>query len=405
MDAQGDARRNSPENPDKNASSSRLHYLDGLRGWAALSVVIYHVTWELFGKVVPGMAGTRLLLNDGLFAVYVFFVLSGFVLSKPYLASGDIERLRATAVGRSIRLTIPIATASFLTFVLLKCGAMPNGPAGVIVDPSWLKHFYRFDPSFLAYAKFSLYDVYFSNDVTKSYDVVLWTMPTELVGSFLIFTLIALFGGNLALRSVSCVAALFVCAQYDTWLLTFVFGYLLAELHTHVRDARITTGAVGNAIGFSLLATAALYRFDHDGIRTCGLLATCVVAAPIFSSFLRAVLAAPVSRWLGRLSFPLYLVHSAVICSLSAYLIIALDQLSWSPSGIAAVVIPVTIVASLFAAQAFEPIERFAIRSAHRFAGLLLTRSRSVFQRKPPPSLGYRAVDAEDVAAARAEAG
>ena len=30
--------------------NGRLGYLDGLRGWAALSVMISYATWELFGR-------------------------------------------------------------------------------------------------------------------------------------------------------------------------------------------------------------------------------------------------------------------------------------------------------------------------------------------------------------------
>ena len=46
------------------------------------------------------------LFNDGTLAVYRFFVLSGFVLSNPFLSSHDVQRIRSTAWGRYIRLTI-----------------------------------------------------------------------------------------------------------------------------------------------------------------------------------------------------------------------------------------------------------------------------------------------------------
>jgi peptidoglycan/LPS O-acetylase OafA/YrhL len=78
------------------------------------------------------------------------------------------------------------------------------------------------------------------------------------------------------------------------------------------------------------------YRFGHNGVRTNAFLGACLVLAPIFSSILRRILSTSVSRWVGRISFPLYLVHSAVICSLSALLIVWLHQLSWSLSSIAA---------------------------------------------------------------------
>ena len=33
--------------------SGRLDLLDGVRGWSALSVVLFHVFWETFGALVP----------------------------------------------------------------------------------------------------------------------------------------------------------------------------------------------------------------------------------------------------------------------------------------------------------------------------------------------------------------
>ena len=32
---------------------ARVGALDGLRGWAALGVLIYHVGWEMFGIIYP----------------------------------------------------------------------------------------------------------------------------------------------------------------------------------------------------------------------------------------------------------------------------------------------------------------------------------------------------------------
>lgn len=57
------------QNP-RQADDGRLHYLDGLRGWAALAVVIFHSTWELFGAYTPRIRIRALsLATDGDLAV------------------------------------------------------------------------------------------------------------------------------------------------------------------------------------------------------------------------------------------------------------------------------------------------------------------------------------------------
>src|SRR5579883_2134196 len=351
----------------------RLDYLDGLRGWAAVSVLIFHSSFELFGHVVPVLGAKRFILNDGPLAVFVFFVLSGFVLSAQFFSTRSIERVRATAAGRYVRLTVPIAASCLISFALLKYGAMFNQKASEIVArPDWLGVFYRFDPSFWSYIKFSFFEVYFPNQHTESYNVFLWPMPVELKGSFLIFSLVALFGSNSPLRIMACAAAIIGYWHEDPLYLGLLYGNLLASLHVLIRDARITNGIGGNLVGLSLVVFVLLYRFDHDGQRTGAFLGACLLLAPMFSPFLRRLLSCPLSLWFGRISFPLYLVHSAVICSFSSFLIVALNDASWSAAAIAELVIPSTIVASLAVAQAFAPIERFAIRGSHQFGAVVV---------------------------------
>jgi peptidoglycan/LPS O-acetylase OafA/YrhL len=66
----------------------RVHYLDSLRGIAALSVVIFHFTggFGIFPGVPAFILRTPLtFIKDGIGAVGLFYVLSGFVLTfKPF---------------------------------------------------------------------------------------------------------------------------------------------------------------------------------------------------------------------------------------------------------------------------------------------------------------------------------
>ena len=83
-------------------NDARLHQLDGLRGIAALTVVLYHYLSAFLPALTPDETANPHWLSDtplavifnGPFAVVVFFVLSGFVISKSahlreYFASHD----------------------------------------------------------------------------------------------------------------------------------------------------------------------------------------------------------------------------------------------------------------------------------------------------------------------------
>ena len=374
------------------SDSRRLHHFDGVRGWAALAVVVFHSTTELFGGVIPFLTtGWLGLFNDGLLAVYIFFVLSGLVLSNQFFAAGNLARIRITALGRYVRLTIPIAAASFLTFILMKSGFLFNHDAAVILHrEDWLGWFYQFPASLPSYLRFAFYAVYFDFDSHTAYDVVLWTMPYELIGSFLVFAMVALFGTSRRTRIASCAAAVVLFWKLNPMYLTFVYGYLIADLNTAIAGSAITKGRLGNVIGLVLIAAATAIsiqlRNEPPEVPIYAFAGACVVLAPVFSSWLRALLSCAVSRWLGCISFPLYLTHMAVICTFASSGIVMLDGRSWSPAAIAAAVVPPTVVIALVLAQAFEPVERLAILCAHRFAGLVMRPDTLPHAAPPPPS-------------------
>jgi peptidoglycan/LPS O-acetylase OafA/YrhL len=103
----------------------RLTALDGLRGIAALAVVLSHIlgTTPAFidpasGSVAWWLSYTPVsLLWNGKEAVIVFFVLSGFVLSRPFL-SGTSPSWRAYYPRRLIRLYLPLWGALLFTVVM-----------------------------------------------------------------------------------------------------------------------------------------------------------------------------------------------------------------------------------------------------------------------------------------------
>ena len=75
--------------------------LDGLRGLAALTVLVWHVVDRLSHGTLEGDGVlTHAMGDSGKVAVSLFFVLSGFLLARPLLAwllgSGSGRRCRAS---------------------------------------------------------------------------------------------------------------------------------------------------------------------------------------------------------------------------------------------------------------------------------------------------------------------
>ena len=97
----------------------RFAALDGLRGIAAIVVVFHHFLCAFLPQFVPGLTDhtswlvdTPLgLLVNGHFSVYIFFVLSGFVVARAAVKSSDPFYVNIPL--RYLRLALP-ATASVI---------------------------------------------------------------------------------------------------------------------------------------------------------------------------------------------------------------------------------------------------------------------------------------------------
>ena len=126
--------------PAKPASRLHLDFLDGLRGLAALYVVLSHaaLTMLLIMKTVPHWGSAVLRpFSFGHYAVAVFIVLSGFCLMLPVAASADGQLRgggRLYLVRRARRILPPYYAAFVLALLLVPVGAEVRRLAGITLD-------------------------------------------------------------------------------------------------------------------------------------------------------------------------------------------------------------------------------------------------------------------------------
>lgn len=114
-------------------SDSKSHYeiLDGLRGLAAIIVVMFHV-FEIF----TGGDHTKQIINHGYLAVDFFFVLSGFVIGYAYDDRWKSMSIKNFFKRRLIRLHPMIIMGMLIgaiTFYFQKSDMFPN----IAVTPVW----------------------------------------------------------------------------------------------------------------------------------------------------------------------------------------------------------------------------------------------------------------------------
>jgi peptidoglycan/LPS O-acetylase OafA/YrhL len=73
-----------------------------------------------------------------------------------------------------------------------------------------------------------------------------------------------------------------------------------------------------------------------------------------------------VSRWLGTVSFPVYLLHFTVMCSLTSYLVVQAAAAGRTGATTYAAIASISAVVTLAAAWVFEGVERYCLRRVDR---------------------------------------
>ena len=214
-------------------SGARLGWLDALRGFAALAVVFQHAGPDM----IPGLyRPTHRVLDAGIFGVFLFFLISGYIVPASLERRGD---LRAFWTGRLFRI-YPLFIVVFLAAMLL-----PRAHPGVNVAV--------FQHTWLSFAANGLL-LQMVLGVANGLDVS-WTLSFEMVFYYLVS---ALFLLNLHRRSVP-IASVFAALALG------LGGVLPIEALSH--SGRETDGLVCFAVLVVGAAMAAILGGRKAGIR------------------------------------------------------------------------------------------------------------------------------------------
>jgi peptidoglycan/LPS O-acetylase OafA/YrhL len=346
--------------------ATRLRFLDGLRGWAAVVVLLHHV-------FIDGLPANALMADrslwakvfflNGTLAVSVFFVISGFSLSIRYLETGNGSGLGRIAAGRYLRLALPIFAICAITYALLLSGLIP--PAAQ--RPTPLDQFLAFTPTIERLLNFSLWKVFVAYSGAETYDPPLWTMTYEFFGSFMVFAVVASLRPS-RLRTMMLAVLFAVLAALQTYFALFVAGILIADLFPLIGPA--TANRAGAALCLAGLLLILLPNAWFGPVYVGG--ATCLTAGAVFCTPVRRFFETCVSSFLGWISFPLYLVQAAVIYALAPRGLDLLASFGCAPQLqrwlLGAALLPIAIVCAI----AFCPINDLAMAVSRRFGAAVV---------------------------------
>jgi peptidoglycan/LPS O-acetylase OafA/YrhL len=393
-------RSSAPAAPVEAPPRPRLEALDGLRGLASLGVLILHVWMFNHGDAGrPAKGFGDLVVGELRLGVQLFFVLSGFLLFRPFVGA-ILDGCRRPALGRyavrrAARILPPYVAAVAGSFFLLRHldHPMQIGLGQV--------------PIFLVFAQ-----NHFEQTI-KHLDPPMWTLAVE-VSFYVALPAVALLAARLGpgrVRQLVVPAALIAAglafvavAAVRHWPVTlstslllhlaeFGAGMAIATL-LHRRGLRRPVALALAVAGVALVVANSWWHANAVGPQQTrevigdapGILGLALVVAAAAAGSWRATLLSrgPV-RWLGTLSYGIYLVHFPVIVWLRG-------TERW-PESLASQLMVVTAVSLALAAASWFLLERPAIRWARRAT----TRARARGERdathvpaRPAPAARHR---------------
>jgi len=315
------------------SEAHRLAYLDGLRGLAALVVVLMHLMATYFPSLIfasaanaPGwhtvLATTPLsFLVSGQLAVIIFFVLSGYVLSASAINSR--QSVIALTLTRLLRLGVPASLSVVFAYALYVAGFLDLQGIPEATGHPWAEQFMR--PISSGDAASEMLGSYFLTG-GSSLNGVLWTMRIELIGSIIVYVV---FGFMISARLrvgflIALTMAFLILGGGWIYLVGFTAGMLLYESRTLRAPNSLLWWCLASGLllggfpfewrghpiyGPALIGLHSYYSLADPAIvsRTVG--AILVVTAVLHLRPMHSALEIPPIKFLGRVSFPLYLLH------------------------------------------------------------------------------------------------
>ena len=300
--------------------------LTSLRGIAAISVMLLHISTMLLPKMGVFLQDYTFLLEKSYLWVDFFFLLSGFILFRVYSQELLTHKLsyKSFLLVRLLRI-YPLHFCTLLFFIIFELYRLVNGEgafSGFRTGIDLLRNL------------FLVHSIQF-NPIETTWNYPSWSLSTEWL-AYLVFPFMVTFSATLSEKLK--IIALLLCGLLVFWVsgrtiyLLDVTGYLgiircLAEIFAGLLLAsnissimsfvrKIQSMAV---MAIALLLICALHFSWLDGVVVL-LMATVMMVCSEGEHVLYRILCHPIFVYLGKISFSIYLVHYPVLFMLKIIL-------------------------------------------------------------------------------------
>jgi peptidoglycan/LPS O-acetylase OafA/YrhL len=384
----------------------RIAYLESIRGLAALQVLLLHFFAAFAPDLVNALpAGAAIagavhlsplyFLYDGYSAVYIFFALSGYVLTRSF--ERNLVNPPSQILGRLIRLGLPAIAAVLVAASVMLVFGKPNVAAGELSGSTWFASQWNTGVSVFSVIRDGTANALFlgyygwpkvaflapwQQPIEQSFVAPLWTLSIEFYGSIIVLVLCwcvrrsrLLWWTIVLLGAVSMIRSAYIC---------FIVGHLLASFERAERPAPASKLLPVFSILFGVFLCVLADAWQPEWLRVLCAYPTYLLFpgqfAPMQQKTLGAILVLIglielqaardfLSRpWLvagSRFSFPIYLIHWPILLGPAAALFLILNGvIGIELARLGAIVAGICLA---FAASTFFlPIDRYALELSRR---------------------------------------
>ncbi|MDD3181744.1 MAG: acyltransferase [Alphaproteobacteria bacterium] len=362
--------------------------LEAVRGLASITVFIWHFFLAFDPNFLfdpdRGVVGMPYFaFFHGTAAVDLFFVLSGFVLTRRFFETGDRDLLITGAMKRWFRL-IPVVLISVLSsWTCFHFGLYAYEQAAQMSQSSWLQlcggaHYPPVDPSFLSAFWQGFFDAIIRGEA--NFNSNLWTLHIEFWGSLLAFAFawgVRQLHGEAPFVWLLVLIVGGVVSFIDLHYLAFILGPLLAAYGSRLRPVGVKGGLPLLIAGLIFLGYRApigfyevmqpLAAIPRDTLYVLFSLAgsALVILSCITWPALNESMQSRLSRFLGQISFPLYALHIVTICSLGSavFVFMGSSDLFYAKLFTAMILVPTTVAL----AYLLSLVDQAWVRRLNRF--------------------------------------
>ncbi len=288
-----------------------FYELESLRGIAALIVVLFHIPWLNHFYDIP-------IIRNGYLMVNLFFILSGFVITHNYYSKvrniKDLSKFLILRIGRLYPLHL-VFLIIFLIYEVAKYVAVSYFEFSNSIQPFSINSSSNFVANLLLVHSFGFTE--------SSFNGPSWSISAEFYTYILFALLLIMSTKRFFLYSFFIVVAALSILNFSSYtfgLLLCVIGFFMGVLTywSYIRLSQIKNYSVINNLTSIIVALTFCYLslktpFEND-ILSFAIFPFMILFIVLSNNHIVVrTLNASSLRWLGKISYSVYMSHAAIL--------------------------------------------------------------------------------------------